>query len=298
MSKENNDNPENADEVIRQLGRIAVGGYYDHQQIRTSHMNRIRDVLRKRNEGIPFDQTEEKKEKKAYDKAYSDKNIEKLLDKMLEEKKLSQEEYDYIKGVFETAKMSKKLETSYTPLMTRYIKTQPIWEWLNKVKGIGSILASNVLYKFGHCETYRQVSSLWKHCGLHVQEDGTAPKRQRGVKLDFDLKLRTLCWKIADSFVKQRSQPYRRIYDAEKRRQLSLMENDAPNKPVSLLHADLRARRKMVKIFLSHYWSISRRLVGLPITKPYAFEKLGHKSYIPPPHIEESWLWKEEPNKS
>jgi len=91
------------------------------------------------------------------------------------------------------------------------------------------------------------------------------------------------CWKIGDSFVKQRTQPYRDIYDSEKNRQLHLMENEAENAPKNKLHADLRARRKMVKIFLQHYYLVSRTLKGIEVTKPYPHDRMGHKHFIPPP---------------
>jgi hypothetical protein len=45
----------------------------------------------------------------------------------------------------------------------------------------------------------------------------------------------------------------------------------------------MAARRKMVKIFLSHLWVKYREAEGLPISKPYALEYLeGHTHYISP----------------
>jgi hypothetical protein len=43
------------------------------------------------------------------------------------------------------------------------------------------------------------------------------------------------------------------------------------------------ARRKMVKIFLSHLWATWRKMEGLTVTKPYVFSVLGHSDYIEPP---------------
>ena len=36
----------------------------------------------------------------------------------------------------------------------------------------------------------------------------------------------------------------------------------------------------MVKIFLQHYWIVSRMVEGLPTREPYVQEKLGHTTII------------------
>jgi len=109
-------------------------------------------------------------------------------------------------------------------------------------------------------------------------------------------------WKIADSFVKQRTPIYRDVYDETKVKENIKLCNpleDPKNCPqytecakrlkmkASRLgraskklpckkHIDNRARRKMVKRFLSDLWLVWRSLEGLPITKPYAVGILGH----------------------
>ena len=62
-------------DVFFELGRIAVGGYYDYQEIRISQRNRIRDIIRRKIEGIPLDKPEEKKEDKDFLKRYSDEKL-------------------------------------------------------------------------------------------------------------------------------------------------------------------------------------------------------------------------------
>jgi len=277
--------------LLKELGHIIVGGYYDHQAVRTQVMNRIRDVIRKKNEGIPLSKVEEKKEKKAFDKRYSDKWLPLLLDEMKKSNKMTEEEYEYITKLLEAEKKAHAYEQAYKPLMEQYIKTEPLYtKWLGRIKGIGPVLAANLIHHFGYCdgkyedgrERVPHVSSLWRYAGMHVV-NGKAPKRQRGQKVDYNTKARTLVWKITDSFIKQRTSPYREIYDSEKKRQLTLMESNAANAPSSALHAELRARRKVAKIFLAHYWLVARQIKGLPITKPYAFDRLGHIHEIPPP---------------
>jgi len=276
---------------LKELGHIIVGGYYDHQAVRTQTMNRIRDIIRKKDEGIPLNKVEEKKEKKAFDKRYSDRFLPLLLDEMRKNKKLTEDEYQYITKLLEAEKKAHAYEQAYKPLMEEYIKTEPLYtKWLSKIKGIGPVLSSNLIHIIGYCdgkypdgrEKVPTISSLWHYCGLHVV-NGKAPKRQKGQKVDYNTKARTLVWKIADSFVKKRTSPYREIYDSEKKRQISLMESNAPNAPDSLGHAELRARRKVAKIFTAHYWLVARQIKGLPITKPYAFDRLNHQHMIPIP---------------
>lgn len=47
-------------------------------------------------------------------------------------------------------------------------------------------------------------------------------------------------------------------------------------------HLDMMAMRKMIKLFLAHLWLTWREGEGLPISKPYVSDKLGHKHVISP----------------
>ncbi len=277
-------------ELLREIGHVIVGAYYDYQDIRTATMNRLRDLIRRKNEGIPLNAVEPKKEKKKFDKKYADENLPKLLKQMLDEKKITADEYEYINKLLDIVNESKKYEKDHIKFMHEWIENEPLYtKWLSKIKGIGPVLSANLIHYFGYCDAEKDgkdlvphISSLWKYAGMHV-ENGKAPRKEKGKKVNFNIKARALVWKIGDSFIKQRVQPYRSIYDNEKKRQLELMKMKAPNAPVSLLNAELRARRKMMKVFLAHYWIVARTIAGKPITEPYAQEKLGHTHIIPPP---------------
>jgi hypothetical protein len=54
------------------------------------------------------------------------------------------------------------------------------------------------------------------------------------------------------------------------------------DKYISEGHIHNMALRKMIKLFLACLWLTWREGLGLSITKPYAIEKLGHKSFIDP----------------
>jgi len=55
-----------------------------------------------------------------------------------------------------------------------------------------------------------------------------------------------------------------------------------PEDLISEGHVHNQAMRKMIKLFLACLWLVWRKAEGLPVTKPYAIDKLGHNSYIDP----------------
>lgn len=55
-----------------------------------------------------------------------------------------------------------------------------------------------------------------------------------------------------------------------------------PEGMISEGHVHNQAMRKMIKLFLACLWLVWREAEGLPLTKPYALDKLGHDSYIDP----------------
>lgn len=296
-----------------ELGRMIAGSFYDHQEVRITEFNRVRDIIRRRMENIPMvGSVEEKKEdsKKSKNK-FIDKKIPEYLEQLNKEGKISKDEKFYIERILEVQKNAEKFENEYKKLMGEFVENEILYkEFLGKIKGISAILSANMLKEFGYCEQAPYISSLWKYVGMHVEE-GEAPTRKKGEKLSFNSKLRTLCYKISDSFVKQRTPFYRDIYDKEKERQVGMMNEVLnnlskeqekelkkikkrkekrdffnqfnPKAPVSLLNAEMRARRKMVKIFLAHYWQASKELSQgvrenqYRVAKPYVEEKLNHK---------------------
>jgi len=185
----------------------------------------------------------------------------------------------------------------------------PIWtEWLSKVKGIGSILGAGLIGYIGDISRFDSISKLWAYSGLHVV-DGRAPKRKRGEKINWNPKMRALMWKIARSFAFQKEAPSRTKYEENKRYYLEKYGDRIKNpkscpeyekcrkrlkkrkEPACKGHLEAMARRRLVKQFLACLWLKWRELEGLPVSKPYAIEHLGHKSFIEP----DDWILVEEP---
>jgi len=238
--------------TTREIGRIVVGGYYDHQMVRTAMLNRIRDLVRHINEGISFDRPEEKREEGGYDKKYADANLPGLVEQMFKEGKVTAEEKIHLLKALEVAKKAASLEQSHLPLMKAYISAEPLWtEFLGHIKGLGPVLGSNIIKAIGDGSRYDSVSALWRHFGYHlvcpkcaetIEEDdgrkktipllvnaqgkcqkcganGVGPKKMKGRSIDFDPRLRTIAWKISASFIKQQTPVYAEIYYKEKARQ-------------------------------------------------------------------------------
>lgn len=91
-------------------------------------------------------------------------------------------------------------------------------------------------------------------------------------------------WKISGQFVRQ-GKFYRLHYDKVKAR---YVERDSGK--IADWIIDLRARRAVSKLFLSHFWEMWRRSEGLPVGRTWLLDHQGmdfaSHTYIPPPHKE------------
>lgn len=154
----------------------------------------------------------------------------------------------------------------------------------------------------------------------------SAPRRIRGIPSNWNAAGRRILFLVGASFVKQPAEKsfYRRLYDQFKpgeRTKLGLpaikpdkatkakegaepvpeteLEGDAadqaileaemeesPTKKGADGHADMRARRKVEKMFLAHLWMKERERLGLEARRPYVIDEAGHQEYIAPPEPE------------
>ena len=152
-------------ETIEIVGRITASAYYDHQQVRIASMNRVRDVIRRKIEGIPLDKTEEKKENGSREKKYTDTVLLKKWNELLQENKITKKEHDYITKIWDIMKDSKKLENKYKTAMKRYISGKLVYtEFLNEIRGIGEVLSANLIKEFGDCKVkiYKKIDDKFE----------------------------------------------------------------------------------------------------------------------------------------
>ena len=139
----------------------------------------------------------------------------------------------------------------------------PAYVELQKLSGIGPILAAEFLGIIGDFGRFDTISKLWAYAGLRPDQ-----KMEKGVNINWSTRLKGLTGRMAVRLLMVGS-AYRAIYDEAKA--------DYQGRPEwTPLHIDLASRRKMVKILLAHMWILGRRAQGLPVSEPYAVAVLGH----------------------
>lgn len=186
------------------------------------------------------------------------------------------------------------LEKEVDKDITEIAKSVPIIQEMTEVKGVGFILAAKLvaMIDINRCNS---VSALWRFSGfgvvpfcpkcevyLDVQiekcpECGVkvihkAERLHKGEKAHYNTRLKTYCWQVGTSFLKQGA-PYRDVYDKAR-------EHYDKREDWSDLRRHRAAMRKMIKMFLQHFWLRWRTLEGLPISDPYIIGKNGHSTYI------------------
>jgi hypothetical protein len=177
-------------------------------------------------------------------------------------------------------------------------------KWAYDQIGIGPILAAGLA---AHIDPVKAVSpsAVWKFAGLAPGFD----RKTKGEKLPYNSRLKVLCWKVGESFVKvsgKEGATYGKLYAQFKADEVSRNENglyveqakrELANKKfktdnatkkrllegkLSDAHLHARAKRRAVKIFLVHYWQKGRSAQGLDVRGPYVETVLGHDGIIGP----------------
>lgn len=208
-----------------------------------------------------------------------------------------------------TADRFLELEKRIKALLDEWTDSQPLGVWCKSIKGIGSILAAGLM-SYIDIEKAPTVGHIWRYAGL----DPTITW-EKGQKRPYNAKLKTICWKIGESFVKVKNSPediYGKVYEARKQYETEKNNNfeyaqqayEILNKknigkdtiayqyyskgmlPPGHIHA--RARRYAVKLFLSHYHHVAYYLrYGQEPPLPYVLEHVpGHVHFIEPPNFD------------
>ncbi|KKN65087.1 hypothetical protein LCGC14_0484750 [marine sediment metagenome] len=272
--------------------RIWAESLYDHQDVRLRSHNRVRNLIRRKLLDLGF--KPEKKKKKEEDvpegSEWDDKKLIKLLKEAEKKKLLSEADHSFLTKSLELAQNEHQVEKDYEKELRPLIEAEPIWmEWLQYVNGISTRNTTRLLKHFGYCERFDTISKLWAYSGLKVQ-DGHAVMRKKGELLGYNLKIKTaMVGVIGDCLIKSNKSYKKRIYDTYKKRiqargccekkhskHKGKMCKDYPG------HSARMAQRKMVKIFLAHYWLKCRELKGLETRGPYAVDKMKHTTNIKP----------------
>jgi len=105
------------------------------------------------------------------------------------------------------------LEKQIASVLDRYSLSQPVGEWMRSITGIGPVIAAGILAHIDieQCPT---AGHLWSFAGLV-----STITWQKETKRPWNAKLKTLCWKLGESFVKVSNlehDVYGKIYAARK----------------------------------------------------------------------------------
>lgn len=200
-----------------------------------------------------------------------------------------------------------KLETTLKTALDKYVQSDTMGQWLTSIIGIGPVIAAGLL-SYIDIEKCQTAGAIWRFAGLDpTMEWG------KGQKRPWNAKLKTLCWKLGESFVKQSGNPndtYGKIYLARKEYETEQNEAGAYAAQAKAKlekynigktteaykhysagklppgHLNARAKRYAVKIFLSHlfdvwYWVHWDK----EPPKPFAIAIQGHAHMFNPPNF-------------
>lgn len=259
----------------------------------------------------------------------------------------TEEPHEALTWAFDNATL---LEKNIAKALDAYSASKELGLWSRGQLGIGPVLSAGLLAHI-NIERAETAGSIWRYAGLDptrtwISSEKTAEKIYDECDGDLDKmseatqwskehllalgegrshiikrmrikpwngKLKTLCWKIGEQFVKVCNNPnafYGKIY--KERKELEHQKNDAGDYKTQALanlkrfskntvshkayakgklpdkHIHERSKRYAVKLFLAHYHEVGRKLAGLPIPNPYPIVHMGHVHKIDPPGFAET----------
>lgn len=197
------------------------------------------------------------------------------------------------------------LESQLRRALARYAEETPVGQWCLSNIGIGPVITAGLLAHID-IEKAPTVGHIWRFAGLDP-----SMKWEKKTRRPWNAALKTLCWKIGESFVKVSGNEeayYGQVYVQRKALEQQRNEQHAFADQAKQLLADknfgketkarecyekgllppghihARAKRYAVKLFLSHFHEVAYRdrfNAAPPLPYPIAFQQHAH--YIPPP---------------
>ena len=219
----------------------------------------------------------------------------------------SGEPNELVKFLFEN---SAALETQIKRALDKYTANNAIGIWAREITGIGPVFAAGLIAHID-IEKAPTAGHIWSYAGLNPEQVW-----EKGKKRPWNASLKTLCWKIGESFVKVSNNPkdvYGKLYQRRKAQEEEKNERlefkDQAEKKIEMIkknkvswgsfqktvsyidsyskgklspdHIHSRAKRYAVKMFLSHlHAEMYRDHFHVEPPKPFAIEILGHAHTI------------------
>ena len=198
------------------------------------------------------------------------------------------------------------LERNIKSVLQVYAESKPIGQWMLSICGIGPVISAGLMANIDitKVQTAGQIQAF----------AGLDPTREwnKGEKRPYNARLKTLCWKIGQCFIKVQNNEedvygkifaIRKAYEIEKNEKGELADQakaklerfnikkttDAykwySQGKLPPAHINQRASRYAVKIFLSHLFSVWYEMEHKEKPpKPYAIAILNHAHEIPIPN--------------
>lgn len=208
-------------------------------------------------------------------------------------------------AVMHFAAQTETLERQMIGVLDAWTDAHEVGKWAKTIVGIGPVLSAGLLAHID-IRKARTAGAIWRFAGL----DPTV-KWEKGQKRPFNADLKVLCWKIGDSFVKQKnrdSDHYGHLYAERKLYEIERNEagGNAETAAFDLEHRkitdatlraklatgmlpdgriDLRARRWATKLFLSHWHEVAYAAYYHELgPAPFSIAHLQHTHYRPVPN--------------
>lgn len=206
------------------------------------------------------------------------------------------------------AEQSDTLEGQIKRALDRYTDTLAPGRWMKSLYGVGPVISAGLC---AHIDIERapSVGHIYSFAG--IAGSGQKPWKKGEIR-PFNAELRTLCWKIGQSFMKFSGQEeclYGGLYRERKIFEIANNESGAlADQAKAILeaknfrkttdaykaysagklppaHVDARARRFAVKLFLAHLHTVMYfDHYGVLPAHPYPISHLGHVHHLPVPN--------------
>jgi hypothetical protein len=168
-----------------------------------------------------------------------------------------------------------QIEKYIYKVVDRWSKNHPLRnEFLDKVPGIGAILASEIIVRLCRPIVFADhVSNIWSYMGYAPHQ-----KRERGKRTTFNPYLRRVGWLIGRTLT-LRNPRGRQLFKSYFNR-VSISHGKGSNDYWTVNRRIKASYRYVAKLFIASVWEVWRRMLGLPVTEPYPIQILGHDSRL------------------
>ena len=109
-------------------------------------------------------------------------------------------------------------EKEATKILEKVMKSHALGSWVKAQKGVGLKQGARLIAAIGDPywntlhDRPRSVQEFWSYCGYGVGDEGTAVRRKKGVKSNWNAKAKMRAFLIAESCLKQKGSPYEIVY--------------------------------------------------------------------------------------